>query len=166
MHNELVVEKINLIFNLYFQYNLFLDDMVYAFELEYYMPKFAEVIHNISHMMPDIADDIQEFAKKRGIKLKRKDLFSTEEVSSEKKWIETALAYAKQIEGLYFEAISLCAEEGEFALEDTLREKLKGIQTDITHQFKVFAEGYDNLEQEGLAPLWNSEYLSYMTLYN
>lgn len=164
MEREAIIQKLNFIFNSYFQYNLFLDDMVYAFESDFNMPRFADTIHKISHMMPEIADDIQGFVKKRGIKLHRSALQESSIFNSEKEWLEKAYSFSIAMEKLYSETISFLADESEFALEDGLREKLKGIQTDISYQFYTFMKGYDSLDQEGLSSLWGSEYLSYITI--
>jgi len=160
--NEVLI-RINNLFNLYFGFNSFLDDMVYALQSDYKSTEFADRIHKISHIMPAIADDVQEFAKRRGYKLKRGAISETDTVNlnSELSWIKKALEFSYNVESTIKEVIRVCSTTDNPVLEDFFRNLYVQKQAEITYQFIMFVEGYSKLEQEDLSSLWDSEYETY-----
>lgn len=149
-----------------FDANALCDRVSYVVSVSKNLVRFGDWFHhNIAHAFvgDKFADGIEAFGELRG------DLFYRETIPTHaENYIKVSEALqavtikCAEIEKQCRTAIKVCADEGNEAFEDFLRElNVKSIAP-MMHQLAVFYTAIKEYESEGAAAKWNKDFKSYI----
>jgi hypothetical protein len=158
--------EVQKLFDMYFQANSLLDSVVYSIDIDFNMPKFSDFIHlQISHIMPLLADKINDFGRLRGDKFNRgaleQNLSNYESVNA---CMLKVFEYFVEIERQIDTAINISIRENMKMWEDFLRGFQVSEQSKYTHQIEVFYKAITLYENESILCSFNKDFKSYITL--
>jgi len=154
------LEAVQKVFDKFFDLNALLDRDVYLLDIKWNMPNFQRYIHEEhSHIMPLLADKIQEFGSLRG------DLFYRSEVPAHQEEYERVSemfkAYAFELSGLEEmcgDAIKVAIENNDLMYEDFLRSFEVEEIAKFTKQVAVFYEAIKSYEEANQIFKFNKDY--------
>lgn len=146
--------------------NSLLDNCVYALEKELRFPKFADFIHkNIAHFYPNLADKIQEFALKRGVRIVRGPVIGHNKTYSDPiACLQDIYDYFLEIEKIIDNAINTTIADADKTSEDFFRNIGTSIQPNYTFQISQFIEGLKFYDEDNILASFNGGFEHYITL--
>jgi hypothetical protein len=151
---------------MYFQANSLLDSVVYSIDIDFNMPKFSDFIHlQISHIMPLLADKINDFGRLRGDKFNRGALEQNlSNYESAYVCILKVSEYFARIEEQIDTAINISIRENMKMWEDFLRGFQVSEQSRYTHQIEVFCNAIASYENDNILCSFNKDFKAYITI--
>jgi ferritin len=154
------------LFDSCFTANSLLDNCVYALEKELRLPKFADFIHkNIAHFYPNLADKIQEFALKRGVRIVRGAVIAHDKVYLDPiACLQDVYNYFLEIEKNIDNAINISISEMDKTSEDFFRHIGTNIQPNYTFQISQFIEALKFYDEDNILASFNSGFEDFITL--
>ena len=160
LHNEL-----QLAFNMYFEYNSFLDDSVYYFQKRANMPAYASWLHRqLSHRTPDFSDQLQEFDDLRGDEFYRGVIAENPKFDSPIDYMKYALGFSLIIERQLRKIIDISIEEGDNSIEDFVRAFQVEKQAPFTHQIAKFLRALEDYDEDNIVASFNKDFESFITI--
>lgn len=166
MTKNSTLQEVQKLFDMYFQANSMLDNIVYALDIDFNMSKFADFIHiQISHKMPLLADEINDFGRLRGDRFFRGAL-----VANDRQYISALEAlgdirnYFIQIEEQLNHTIDVAINDGMKMWEDFLRTFQVDEQAKYTHQIRKFISGLSDYAEDGIVASFARDFVAYITL--
>lgn len=152
------------LFDKFFDLNAMLDRQVYLLDIKWNLPKYQDYVHHeIAHLFPVLADEIQGFGSLRG------DLFfrgaiaeHNEDYESVSDLTQAYVLGLAELEKLCSVAIKVAIENDDIMYEDFLRDfEVKNIAK-LEKQAIVFYEAIKAYELEGNLYKWNKDFKSYI----
>ena len=164
--NEVSLNEIQKLFDLYFDANSLCDRMAYIFSIKYNMVDFANWFHhNICHYFTgdNGADGIEAFGELR------QDLFyrglvpeHKEDYESMSKALEILTLKVKELEDQCVRAIKSCAETNNLSYEDFLRSFNVDKIVPLLKQSIVLYNAVLEYEKNDCLCKWNKDYEAYL----
>lgn len=162
--SEKTLAVVQRLFDKFFDLNALLDRHVYLLDIKWNLLKYQDYVHHeISHKMPLLADEVQNFGSLRG------DLFYRGSIAEHKEDYSTvteltqayviALAELEKICGM---AIKTAWENEDMLYEDFLRDFEVRIIAKLIKQAAVFFDAIKVYEIEGNLYKWNKDFTSYI----
>lgn len=165
--NNSSLNEIIKFYNKCFDINSLLDRDSYILSVKYNCVDFGEWIHkNLAHYMPELADKVEAFGELRG------DLFyrdivpkHAEEYSNIVEMFEKFVFEVVELEKMCVTALRSCAESGDEAYEDLLREiNVKDI-AQLVKQSAVFYEAIKSYYNANDIYKWNKDFRAWIIPY-
>jgi ferritin len=161
------MQEVQKLFDMYFQANSLLDNVVYALDVDFNMSKFADFIHiQISHQMPLLADKIEAIGSKMGERFRRGALnANNKDYVSPIEALEDVYNYFIEIDNQINKAIDIANNDkmkkwatflDTFAIDDQLK---------YTHQMKKFILGIQDYNGDGIMASFAKDFGAYITLF-
>ena len=151
-----------------FDLNSIFDNIAYGLSEDLYMPNFADFVHHtLAHSFPvDFADNIQNFANARGVRIVRGIVPShTDIYNSPITAMEQGYSALLDYERLLDESINVCIEDGDKPTEDFLRGISSNMLPYYIHQLSRFVQGLKSFDEDNLVTLFNKEYDGFIVDY-
>lgn len=160
------LKEVQKLFDMYFQANSLLDNVVYAFDIDFNMSKFADFLHlHISHEMPLLADKLNDFGRLRGDRFVRGALYANDEkYADEVTALNEVLQFFLEIEKQTDIAINTAIKDNMKVWEDFLRSFQVDEQVKYTHQINKFLQGLNEYIEYGIKPSFSKDFGTYITL--
>jgi ferritin len=158
--------EVQKLFDMYFQANSLLDSVVYSIDIDFNMPQFADFIHlQISHIMPLLADKLNDFGRLRGDKFNRGALEpNVSNYTSPYMCMYIVTEYFTKIEEQIDTAINMAIRDNMKMWEDFLRGFQVSEQSKYTHQINVFGKAIKSYEDDNILSSFNKDFKSYITI--
>lgn len=162
--SEKTLASVQILFDKFFDINALLDRQVYLLDIKWNLPKYQDYLHhNVAHLMPLLADDLQSFGSLRG------DLFyrgkideHSENYENVSKLTERFVMELSAIEDLCKNAIKVASENGDIFYEDYLRDFSFNEIVPLMKQAIVFYNGITAYEAKGDLERWNKDFTSFI----
>lgn len=158
--------EVQKLFDMYFQANSMLDNIVYALDVDFNMSKFSDFVHiQISHKMPLLADNLNDFGRLRGDRFHRGALLANDrQYMSPLEALQDIDNYFAQIEEQIGRAIDVAINDRMKMWEDFLRTFEVDEQAKYTHQIKKFIRGMQDYSEDGILSSFAKDFGAYITL--
>lgn len=162
--SEKTLQVVQKLFDKFFDINALLDRQVYLLDIKWNLPKYQDYVHHeIAHLMPSLADDIQLFGSLRG------DLFyrgkideHKEDYNSVSELTEKYIMELSNLEDLCRDAIKTASENDDIFYEDYLRDFSFNKVVPLTKQAVVFYNAIRMYEEKGNLEKWNKDFTSFI----
>jgi hypothetical protein len=162
--SEKTLQKVQSLFDEFFNLNSLLDRHVYLLDNKWNLPKYQDYVHHsISHAMPLLADLVQDFGSLRG------DLFHrgmvpahNEDYNSVSEMTQSYVMELAEVEKLCADCIYTAIENKDLMYEDFIRDFEINKVAPLIKQAVVFYNAIKSYEQENSIAKWNKDFTTYI----